>query len=159
MSRACLWSGAGGRCALNNGQGPAKIKRDELEGTLTPGVQITNYYRSLASTANTEPTLCSRVPSQWNHSMYDWWWNSTSHNNGKKKSTKDRICQLQWGNKNMGKQKDVGLIKNARHSSLICESGSVWKPGDKWNDWHVVGIMCTCPIMTAIFSSVAKTKG
>lgn len=59
----------------------------------------------------------------------------------------------------MGKQKDFGLIKNARHSSLICESGSAWKLGDKYNDWHVMRIMCTCPIMTAIFSSEAKTKG
>lgn len=70
--------------------------------------------------------------------LCDWWWNSTGHNNAKKKSTKDRICQLQWGNKNMGKQKDVGLIKNARHSSLICESGRAWRLGDKWNDWHVM---------------------
>lgn len=40
----------------------------------------------------------------------------------KKKSTKDRICQLRRGNKNIDKQKEVRLIKNARHCSLIYES-------------------------------------
>lgn len=37
-------------------------------------------------------------------------------------------------------------------------AGSVWKPGDKWDDWHVVEITCARSIPSAIFSSAAKEK-
>lgn len=69
-----------------------------------------------------------------------------------KKSTKDRICQLRRGNKNVDKQKEVGLIKTARCSSLIWESlGAVWKSTDKSDDWHIMNSARTRPIPFAIF--------
>lgn len=70
--------------------------------------------------------LGSGGPSQWDHStMIDGETAPATITEQKKKkkenrkSAKDRICQLRRGNNNMDKQKEVGLIKNARRRSLI----------------------------------------
>lgn len=35
---------------------------------------------------------------------------------------------------------------------------TVWEPGDKSDDWHVMNVTCARPIASAIFSSAAKKK-